>query len=407
MPAGLAASAGRFSLLVLIAAFVAVALFALSFAEVASRFDRTGGPQLFAEAAFGPLAGFTVGWLFAVSRVAVFGAIAHVMLDYTAVLWPALEGRWPRALAITVFIAALAAFNLRGVTRGAMIGNLLTAAKLLPLLPVALAGLWLAGWNDIPATAPQEPGGLAKGLLLALFACTGFEVATIVAGEMRDPRRDLAPAILGGLAIACALYLLLMLACFALLPDPAASSRPLADIAEALVGPAGSVLMAMAAVFSCAGGLAGQMLVAPRILFALGESGDLPRGLASVHPGRRTPHVAIVVVAMLAWLLAISGTFLYLVTVFVIARMVAYGATSAALIVLRLRNGPAPVAVPGGPIIAAAALVCGFAIVLSTSWVAVRDVVIALTIGLAIRAWVRSRAKGSKVSGLPKLPSGG
>ena len=398
MPAGLAAAAGRWSLAVLIAAFVAVALFALSLAEVGSRFDRTGGPQLYADAAFGPLAGFTVGWLLAVSRVAVFAAIAHVMLDYAAVLWPSLAGRWPRALAITAFIATLAAFNLRGVTRGAMIGNLLTLAKLLPLAPIALAGFWFAGWNELPSTAPQQPDGLTKGLLLALFACFGFEQSAIIAGEMRDPRRDLAPSILGGLALACGLYLLLMFACFALLPDTAASTRPLADIAEALVGPAGGMLMAAAAVLSCAGGLSGSMLVSPRIFFALAESGDLPRKLAAVHPLRHTPYVAIVVMATLAWLMAISGGFLYLVTVFVLARLVAYGATCAALIALRRRDGPAPVSIPGGPAIAVTALLCCVAIALSTPWVAVRDVVIALAVGLVTRAWVRRMTDRSKVS---------
>jgi len=380
------------------AAFVAVALLALSLAEVASRFDRTGGPQLYADAAFGPLAGFTVGWLLAVSRVAVFAAIAHVMLDYAAVLWPPLEGPWPRACAITAFIATLAAFNLRGVTRGAMLGNLLTLAKLLPLVAIALAGLWLAGWNELPSTAPRQPDGLTEGLLLALFACFGFEQSAIIAGEMRDPRRDLAPSILGGLALACGLYLLLMFACFALLPDTAASTRPLADIAEALIGPAGGMLMAAAAVLSCAGGLSGSMLVSPRIFFALAEGGDLPRQLAAVHPVRRTPYVAIVVMAMLAWLMAISGGFLYLVSVFVIARIVAYGATSAALIALRRREGPAPVSIPGGPIIAVAALLCCVAIAFSTSWVAVRDVAIALAVGLAIRASMRRPAAGKSAT---------
>jgi amino acid transporter len=105
--------------------------------------------------------------------------------------------------------------------------------------------------------------------------------------------------------------------------------------------------------------------------------------------------------------MAISGTFLYLVTIFAIARMVAYGATSLALIVLRRREGPAPLSIPGGPVIAVAALVCGAVIILSTSWIAARDVAIALLAGLAVRAWVQSRAKGSKVSGLKKLPPGG
>ena len=123
-----------------------------------------------------------------------------------------------------LFTLVLTAINVRGVTRGAWVGNLLTIAKMLPLSLIALAGLWFAGWDNIPTTAPQEPNGLTDGLLLALFACFGFEVAAIVAGEMREPRRDLAISILAGLGISCALYLLLMLACYAVLPDTAASS---------------------------------------------------------------------------------------------------------------------------------------------------------------------------------------
>jgi amino acid transporter len=397
MPAGLAISSGRYSLAVVFAAFVVVALLALSLAEVASRFDVTGGPQYYAHTTFGPLAGFTVGWLFVVSRFASYALIAFVMLDYAAALWPELARPWPRAVAITVFTAVLTAINVRGVTRGAWVGTVLTIAKMVPLVLIALAGLWYAGWNDIPTTAPEEPDGLTRGLLLTLFACFGFEVAAIVAGEMREPRRDLAISILAGLAISCVLYLLLMLASFAVLPDTAASARPLADVAEAFVGPLGGTIMAAAAVVSCAGGLAVAILVSPRNMFALGESADLPPVFAAVHPAWRTPHVAITVYALVAWLLAVTGTFEYLVTIFVISRILAYGSTSAALIALRRREGPAPVPIRGGPIIAVAALACCAAIVLTTSWIAVRDVAIALAAGLAIRAWVRWRAAGSKV----------
>jgi amino acid transporter len=320
------------------------------------------------------------------------------MLDYAAALWPLLAEPWPRAIAITAFTVVLTAINVVGVTRGAWIGNLLTIAKLLPLALIALAGLWFAGWDDIPTTAPEQPDGLTKGLLLALFACFGFEVAAIVAGEMREPRRDLAISILAGLAISCVLYLLLMLASFAVLPDTAASARPLADVAEAFVGPAGGTIMAVAAVVSCAGGLAVAILVSPRNMFALGESGDLPPAFAAVHPAWRTPHVAIIVYAACAWLLTVTGTFEYLLALFVISRILAYGSTSAALLVLRRRAGPAPVPMPGGPVIAAAALFCCAGIVLTASWEAVRDVAITLAVGLAIRAWVRRKAARSRIS---------
>jgi amino acid transporter len=393
MPAGLAASAGRWSILVLLAAFALTALLALSLVEVASRFDVTGGPPVYAGDAFGSVAGFSVGWLLGLSRAVSFAAISQILLDYLVVLAPALDGRGPRLATMTAFVLVLVVFNIRGVTRGALLSNLLTVAKLLPLLPLAFAGLWLAGWNHVPAEPPAMPDGITKGLALALFACFGFEQAGIVAGEMRDPRRDIAPAILIGIGIVCVVYLLLVFAAFALLPDPATSTRPLADAAEALVGPAGAIAIAIAAVFSCAGSMSATMLVAPRLFFALGERGDLPRVLAAVHAARRTPHVAIVLLAIIAWLLAVSGTFEYLITLFVIIRVVTYGSVSAALIRLRRRDGAAPVTVPGGYAIAVAALLCVLAITLTTSWQAVWHVAIALAVGLAIRAATRYAAR--------------
>ena len=204
-------------------------------------------------------------------------------------------------------------------------------------------------------------------LLLALFACVGFDVAAVVAGEMRDPRRDLPVSILGGLAISCLLYLLLMIACFGVLPDTAASKLPLTDVASAFLGPVGGTLMAIAAVISTAGGNSVQMLVSPRGIFALAEAGDLPRPLAAVHAAWRTPYAAIAVYATLAWLLAITGTFKYVLTIFVISRMLAYGSTAAALIVLRRREGVAPVHIRGGVVISVLALVACVALLATVS----------------------------------------
>ena len=397
MPAGLAIDAGRYSLPVIFVAFIVVGFLALSLAEVSSRYDVTGGPQVYAQRVFGPKTGFTVGWLFSVSRIASYALIAQVMLDYAAEIWPALAPPLGRAAAITVFTFFLMAINVRGVTQGARTGNLLTVAKMVPLGLIAIAGLWYAGWNHIPATAPREPDGLLDAMNLALFACVGFDVAAIVSGEMRNPRGDLPVSIVGGLAISCLLYLLLMLACFGILPDTAASKLPLTDIAQHFVGPMGATLMAIAAVVSTAGGLAVQMLVSPRNIFALGEAGDLPRPIVAVHRAFRTPHVSIIVYAVLSWLLAITGAFKYLLAIFVIARMLVYGSTAAALVVLRRREGRAPVPVPGGVVIAVLALAACGALIATQTWQSVRDVVIVVVIGFAIRAAVHWRDSRSKV----------
>ena len=104
------------------------------------------------------------------------------------------------------------------------------------------------------------------------------------------------------------------------------------------------------------------------------------------------PHVAIIAYAAISWLLAVTGTFKYLLAIFVISRMLAHGSTAAALIVLRRREGPAPVTVPGGVVISVLALIACAAIVVTTSWIAARDVAIATAIGFALRALVRARS---------------
>ena len=104
---------------------------------------------------------------------------------------------------------------------------MLTVAKLLPLLPLAVAGLWLAGWQSPPTAAPTGPAALGQALLLTLFACFGFEQAAVVAGEMRDPRRDLPVGVLGGVAITAAavsLYQTVAPTCVGVAP-PTSSTR--------------------------------------------------------------------------------------------------------------------------------------------------------------------------------------
>ena len=131
MPAALAAGAGNLSLAALLAMLVLVALIALCMAEVASRYDVTGGPVVYASSAFGPFAGFIVGWLMYLSRLATFGAIAVTMLDYGAGLWPPLESTAVRVLVTTLFVGTITFINVRGVVRGAWTSDILLALKLL------------------------------------------------------------------------------------------------------------------------------------------------------------------------------------------------------------------------------------------------------------------------------------
>jgi amino acid transporter len=388
MPAALAADAGDRSLAILLLTFALVSLMALCTVEVASRYESTGGPVIYARAAFGPAAGFVVGWLMYLSRLSAFGAIAAVMLDYGSGMWPALGGTAVRTFTITMFIGTLAAINLRGVVRGARASNILTTLKMVPLVLLAFAGAWFARQTSVPLP-PQGPSEFGGAVLIAFFACMGFEQAAVIAGEVRDPRRDLPVGILGGVAVVGALYTLVMYACFRTVPDLAHSSRPLADSAAVMVGRSGATLVALTAVLSCAGSLSVWMIVSPRVLYALGEQGDLPRAFARVNPIHHTPAAAIVTSALVVWLLTISGTFVYLATFSAMARLLMYASICAALITLRRRDGPAPITIPLGPLWSVVALLSS-ALVLGTTTVnAIRDMLIAIGLGWALRTAVK------------------
>jgi amino acid transporter len=147
----------------------------------------------------------------------------------------------------------------------------------------------------------------------------------------------------------------------------------------------------MTAVLSCAGALVANMLTTPRILYALAAHGDLPPVLASVSRGRRTPAVAILASAAAMWLLIASGTFVYLATFSAMARLLMYGSTCAALIVLRRRDGAAPIVVPFGPALSVISIVVAIAAIAATAGTAIRDLTIAVALGWALRAVIRYR----------------
>jgi APA family basic amino acid/polyamine antiporter len=389
LPAALAAAAGNLSIVAVVATMLVIAMMAVCLVEVASRYDVTGGPMHYAGVAFGPTAGFAVGWLMYLSRLSAFGAIASVMLDYAGGLWPTLGSFGGRTAAITVFIVTLAGLNLRGVVHGALVSHVLTVVKLVPLVALAAVGIGRGGWDALPAEGPASLGAFSQALLIAFFACMGFEQGAVIAGEVKHPNRSLPFGIVGGVVIVGVLYILLMLASFALVPDLARSTRPLAEAAASLLGPIGATLMSFTAVVSAGGGLSVSMLVTPRVLYALGAQGDFPSVLTRLAPVRRTPLVAIVTNAVLVWLLTVTGTFVYLATFSVVARILMYSSTCVALIALRRRDGPAPITIPLGPLWAVIATAASLATLATTTGAAVRDVLIALAAGALIRMAVR------------------
>jgi basic amino acid/polyamine antiporter, APA family len=200
LPAKVHALLGAYGLGAIVACAAIIGLVILCFAEVASRFDQTGGPYLYAEAAFGPLAGFLTGWVLWVARITGFCAICTLLLQYLAYLWPGADQGWPRAAVATGVVGLLTLVNVTGIRRAALFGNFVTVAKLAPLLLFVLVGLVHIEPARLATAAPPTPGQFAQALLLLSFTLVGWESVAVAAGEIRDPQRTLPRALVAGLA---------------------------------------------------------------------------------------------------------------------------------------------------------------------------------------------------------------
>jgi len=391
LPSRIFALAGPYSLVSFAACAVCVALIVLSFAEVASRFSGTGGPYLFARETYGPAAGFAVGWLVWVARVTSFAANCSLLPDYLGFFFPSAAAGVPRMMIVSTVVIALAAVNVRGVRTTADASNLFAAGKLLPLAVFVAAGFFYLDPARFSLAAPPPYQAFSQSVMLLVYAFTGFEMAVIPAGEIRDPGRDVPRALLIGMTAVVVFYVAIQAVCIGTLPGLAQSQRPLADAAARFLGPGGAVMITAGILVSLAGNLNVLILAASRTLFAMSEKGALPAGLSAVHPQFRSPAAAVLVTTAVMMTLALSRTFLYLVTVSTVARLVTYFATCGALPLLRRRNQDAGSVfrLRGGTLIAFAAMALCLWLLTTASLREARDAAIAAAVGMGIYALYR------------------
>ena len=415
LPAAAAALLGWASLAAVALAAGAVLLVVLCFAEASSHFDRTGGAYLYTQEAFGDLVGFEVGWMTWLARVASAASLAAGFAQALAFLWPAAAEGGTRAAMVTLPLVALTAVNLAGVRLGAGTAVALVLAKVVPLVVFVVAGVaaFLPRTFYSQVALPSPAGDLAtlgQAALLLLFAYAGFENTTAAAGEYRDPRRDVPFALVTQLAVVTLLYLAVQAVALGTLPDLGTSTAPLAEAAGRFLGGAGVALLGVGGVISILGTLNDSVLAGPRYLYALARDGYGPRFLARVHPRFRTPAAAILTQAAVTLPLALTGSFVGLAALSVVARLATYFGTAAAVPVLRRRAGksgvgeskadqpdhaaageePAPDArpwrLPGGPAIPVAACLLSLGLAASAELANLVAAAAALLVGLVIWA---------------------
>lgn len=395
LPAKLYALAGTWSLLAYGVSAAVVTLIILCFAEVSSRFSGTGGPYLYTRVVFGPLVGFGVGWLFYLSRVASFASICNLFVSYAALFRPSLADGWERAGLMTGLVAGLAVINFVGVQWSARVNTVFTVSKLLTIGGFALIGLFFIDAGAFAVLPAPGYAPFSQAVLLLIFTFSGFDVAAIPSGEVQQPQRTVPLSLLVSIGTVAVLFMAVQVVCIGTLPNLAQSERPLADAAGQFIGPAGALLTTLVALLTALGTLHALMLTGPRLLFALAEQRQLPAYLATTHPRFHTPHVAIIITAVLQWLLAITGTFMYALTISTLIRLSYFALTCAALPVLRRRDesaravSPALFRVPGGWMVSGlAVLLCGW-LLSNSSWRETRDVMLAGTMGLLIFGLMR------------------
>ena len=345
---------GTYSIIAFVACALVVALIILCFAEVSSRFDETGGPYLYAREAFAPAVAFEVGWLIWLARVTAFAANCNLMINYLSYFWlPATTPFW-RASIILLVVAVLAIINLLGIRQAAIVSNAFTIGKLIPIILFIAAGLFFLNPQAYEFGPSPTTGAFSQSVLLLVYAFTGFEMATIPAGEVRDPKKSLPRALLIALVLVAFLYIMIQIVCVGTLPGLGQSQKPLADAGSRFLGTAGGAIISAGAIISITGNLNILLLSGSRLPFAMAEQKQLPAFVGSIHRKFFTPWVSILITAGLMLFLTLKSSFVAALTISTIARLVTYAATCIALPVFRARpEVPAPAfRLPGGTVIA-------------------------------------------------------
>ena len=374
----------------------------LTFAELASYYEKTGGPVIYATEAFGPLAGFSTGWAIYLARMTAFAANANVMAIYLGSLSEFFASDIARGTIISVITIGLTWANLLGVKDGVRTMGVFTFLKVTPLFLLVLMGLQQVTGSTLIPAAPFFVEELGSTTLLLIYAYVGFETIAVTAGETTQPRSTLPKALVGTVIGTGMLYFLIVLVFVSVIPADQYANATLIDVGRALAGPGGAFAITLAAVFSIGGNLAGSMIAAPRLIFSLAENRLLPQWFGHVHAKYATPDRCILIMGGMALVLALTGSFVKLAIASSVARLLGYIICIASLPAIR-RNASDEVRkkayrLKGGysiPIIALA--ICIWLLMQSKaeSWLAVS---ILIAIGMFFY-WIEKRTALRKSNG--------
>ena len=357
LPAVASAGLGAAAPIAYIVCAVLMVLIVSCFAAAGSRVSLTGGVYAYVETAFGPFIGFLAGVLYFLMATFAVASVSSAFAGSVGALWPPAASPAVRAVLIASLFALLATVNVRGVKPGVRLVEVMTVAKLFPLLVFVVSGIWFVDpaslhWPGVPSAA-----SIGKTAIVLIFAFVGLEIALVPSGEVRDPARTVPRALFSALAITTTLYLLIQTVAQGLLGTAMAtySTAPLAEAAGRVLGQGGRLLVLLGAIVSMFGYVSGDMLGSPRTLFAFARDGVLPAVVARIHPRFHTPYIAIIIYACIVATVSISSSFTQLAVLANVAALTLYLMCVTASYELQRRDvradGAIPFAAPGGPLI--------------------------------------------------------
>jgi len=337
LPGEVMALAHHESLLVYGFVTLIVLAIAWSFAKCASFFTRNGGAYVYAKEAFGSFVGFQIGIMRWAVAIIAWATLTVAFATALSTIWPFILKEPTRSILVVGMISSLGLINMLGLKWIKTLNNIVTIAKLIPLLSFVLIGFFFVKADllvpDFSSINSQETAFGAAALLI-FYAFSGFENLVVVAGEMENPKKNLPFAVMIVVVICSFIYILIQLISMSILQaDLAQSVSPIADVAKILFGASGKWFVVIAMLVSIFGINICQSFVVPWSGEALAIDGMLPEWIGYKN-SLNSPICAILVSVIFTILVAFFGTFTQLATISVIARFVQYTSTCLAAIVL-------------------------------------------------------------------------
>ena len=364
---------------------------AFIWAELAALRPEVGGQYAYLREAFHPSVAFLYGWaLLLVIQTGGMAAVAVTFAKYFVELTHVPVADWVVAV---LGLASLTVVNCLGVRSGSMVQSALMVLKILAILMLIVCGLTFVSPRAFPPPSPTVNlnfdfiTSIGAAMVPVLFAYGGWQTASFVAGEIREPRKNLPRGLIIGVTGVVILYLAVNFVCLRVLGTSglAATTTPASDVMRLVLGEPGARLIAAGIAISTLGFLSQGMLTAPRVYFAMAEDGLFFKEVGRLNPKTRVPVVAIALQGVLAIVIALSGRYEQILNYVVSVDFIFFGLTAACIFVFRRRQAKTSgaITVPGHPVTTALFVAICWLVVINTVYKYPQNTVIGLVILLA------------------------